>query len=65
MANPMIQVRLHPDVMKRVEERAKTLGYITPSDKANMADYVRSLIMRDINSGVIIIDGHEEEYKVK
>lgn len=63
--NPMIQVRLHPDITEKVEDRARLLGYIMPSGKANLANYVRSLILRDLNSGAIIIDGQNEEYKVK
>lgn len=63
--NPAIQVRLHPQVMGKVEEKAKAAGYITPAGKANLADYVRSLIMRDLNTAAIIIDGQNENYNVK
>lgn len=60
-----VRIRLHPDVMKKVEARAKELGYIKPSGDANLADYGRSLILKDLNSSVIIIDGQNAEYKVK
>lgn len=63
--NPMIQVRLHPDIIKKVEKRARALGFITPSDKSNLAGYVHSLILRDISSSTEIIDGKTEEYKIK
>lgn len=60
-----VRIRLHPDIMKRVEARAKTLGYIKANGDANLADYGRSLILQDLNSNAIIIDGHIKEYKVK
>ena len=63
--NPMIQVRLHPDIIKKVEKRARALGFITPSDKPNMAEYVRSLIMRDINNDREILDCEESNYSVE
>jgi hypothetical protein len=63
--NPMIQVRLHPEIIKKVEQRARALGFITPSDKANLADYVRSLIMRDVNSNNEHLIDEPENYSVK
>ena len=63
--NPMIQVRLHPDVIKKVEQRSRAMGFITPSGKSNLAGYVCSLIMRDINGASEIIDGELEKYDIK
>lgn len=71
MANPaeakecQVRVRLHPDVMKKVENRAKDLGFIKPSGEANVAAYARNLILRDLETSAIILDGQSAEYKVK
>lgn len=63
--NPVIQVRLHQDIKNRLEKRSRELGFITPAGKANLSGYVHSLIMRDINSGTVILDGQSEEYKIR
>lgn len=63
--NPTIQVRLHPDVIAKASKRAIELGYITSTDQANLAEYVRNLILRDINSHGIIIDGENANYSVE
>lgn len=63
--NPAIQVRLHPGVVSKVEKKAREAGYIMPSGKANLAGYVANLIMKDLNSGAVIIDGQNENYEVK
>ena len=63
--NPTVQIRLHPDVIKKCEQRAKDLGHIMPDGAGNVAGYIRSLVMRDINSGTEIIDGENAPYSVK
>ena len=62
--NPTIQVRLHIDVIKKVEQRALALGYIKPSGDANISDYVRNLIIRDISNSHEILDGDNTHYDV-
>ena len=63
--NPTIQIRLHPDVIKKAEQRAKDLGFLKSSGEGNVSDYVRNLILLDINSKSIIIDGESPRYDVK
>ena len=63
--NPAIQVRLHEEIMKKVEKKARDAGYITPAGKSNLAGYVASLIMKDLSTSAINIDGENKEYDVK
>lgn len=63
--NPTVQVRLHPDVIKKCETRAAALGYIKPTGEPNVSEYIRALVMRDVNSGTEIIDGENAPYHVK
>jgi ribosomal protein S25 len=63
--NRAIQVRLHEDILKKVDKKARDAGYITPAGKANIAGYVASLIMKDLNTMAIIIDGKNNSYDVK
>jgi hypothetical protein len=64
--NPMLPpVRMHQTIIDKVEKRAAELGYISPSGKANISEYIRSLIMKDLNSQAIIIDGENANYEVK
>jgi hypothetical protein len=64
--NPMLPpVRVHPSMLEKVEKRALSLGYITPAGKANISEYIRSLITKDLDSHLLIIDGNESNYDVK
>lgn len=63
--NPTIQIRLHPDVIAKVEKRASAMGFIKPAGEPNLSEYVRSLIMRDINSSTEILIDEPEKYSVK
>jgi hypothetical protein len=64
--NPMLPpVRVHASIIEKVEKRAKYLGYISPSGDANISEYIRSLIMKDLNSNAINIDGEDTGYEVK
>ena len=56
---------MHPDAIKKCEARAKALGYIKPTGEANVSEYIRSLVMRDINSQTEIIDGENARYDIK
>jgi len=65
MESKRIQVRLNEDSHKKAENRARDLGYIKPSGEVNMSEYVRHLILKDLNKSFEVIDGQSAEYKVK
>lgn len=63
MSGKMVQPRFAEEVIKKMEDRAMDLGYITPSGKPNLSAYVKSLVMTDLNThGIKIYD--EIKYKI-
>lgn len=65
MAGKMIQPRFAPEVMERIEKRARELGFITPSGNVNLSAYAKHCIMMDINRQSEFLDGETGKYNVK
>ncbi len=47
MKSVLIAIRVPEVVKKKAEDKAKELGYIKPSGKANLSKYIRNLIFND------------------
>jgi hypothetical protein len=45
----MIQPRFAPEILERIEKRARELGYIHPSGKTNLAGYASYCILKEMD----------------
>jgi ribosome maturation protein Sdo1 len=47
MKSVLIAIRVPEAVKKKAKAKAKELGYIKPSEEANLSEYIRNLIIND------------------